>query len=504
MNNQGAAGLHVHDLDLAAEEKGAGALASVQAEVDRLRNDADADGLIWLLPPLARCLAFDNQFDAASTVAKEALGEFRQRGSARGQAMVINIQAITSLRLGQIGPALELVMRAAALARAANDSVLQVRIANTHGCALLEVGRLTEAIVVLEQGSQISHEVENEPSSPRVRANLGLALAKLAIESRDDEQPAESWRPYAKRAVGLFEEVAAALRRRGNEAERAAVMGNLALAYVALDRNDEAHRALNATQAFLSHKDQPHPIRPFLCIRARAYLQAGHLAEALEAIEAARNLEDIRSARVSLDEVYLLKSLIHERRGETVDAIAAYKQFHRISKRLILDRVERLHTESRHDALTGLGNRRRFDEYLAGVLARANEAHPICLMLIDLDHFKSINDEHSHLVGDAALRWVAMQLEAVCRQTDVPARLGGDEFAVVMSATQSVAEQIFARLRAVVAGPLSGLPAGVTVTLSAGVAEALESCDPKDLIARADRALYTAKAVGRDCVCRAQ
>jgi diguanylate cyclase (GGDEF)-like protein len=504
MDDHGYAAAQVRDLDLAAEDRGAAALPQVQAEVDRLRNSADADHLVWLLPPLARCLAFDNQFDAAQMIAKEALVQFQQRGSARGQAMVLNIQAITSLRLGRIGPAIELVMRAGALARAANDAVLQIRIANTHGCALLDVGRLTEAIVVLEQGCQISVDVANEAASCRARANLGLALAKLAIKSRDDERPEQSWRPYAQRAVELFEHVASLLRHRGNEAERTAVMGNLALAYVALDRNDEAHATLDATQSFLSQKEQPHPIVPFHCIRARAYLQENRLSEALEAVDLARSLDDSRSARISLDEVYLLKSVIHERRGELDEALAAYKLFHGISKKLVLDRVERLHTESRHDSLTGLGNRRRFDEYLAGVLARASEAHPICLMLLDLDHFKAINDLHSHLVGDAALRWVSMQLEAVCRQTDLPVRLGGDEFAVVLSASSSVAQQVFTRLRAAVADPLCGLPAGVAVTLSAGIAEACASCDPQDFIASADRALYAAKAAGRNCVRVAQ
>ena len=164
------------------------------------------------------------------------------------------------------------------------------------------------------------------------------------------------------------------------------------------------------------------------------------------------------------------------------------------------DRAERAHLEARHDQLTGLANRRRFDEFLAGVLPRASDQHPVSLVLIDLDHFKSINDRYRHLAGDAALRWVAGHLQAQCRQTDLPARLGGDEFALVLSAPLAVAHQVCNRLRVAVAERATGLPADVTIRLSAGIAEATAPCDAVHLFKRADEALYAAKAAGRDAI----
>ena len=111
------------------------------------------------------------------------------------------------------------------------------------------------------------------------------------------------------------------------------------------------------------------------------------------------------------------------------------------------------------------------------MLPRASDEHPVSLVLIDLDHFKSINDRYRHLAGDAALRWVATHLQAQCRQTDLPARLGGDEFALVLSAPLAVAHQVCNRLRVAVAERAADLPADVTIRLSAGIAEATAPCD---------------------------
>jgi diguanylate cyclase (GGDEF)-like protein len=134
------------------------------------------------------------------------------------------------------------------------------------------------------------------------------------------------------------------------------------------------------------------------------------------------------------------------------------------------------------------------------MLPRASDEHPVSLVLIDLDHFKSINDRFRHLAGDAALRWVATHLQAQCRQSDLPARLGGDEFALVLTAPLAVAHQVCTRLRVAVAERSSELPAEVTIRLSAGIAEATAPCDPTHLFKRADEALYAAKAAGRDAV----
>lgn len=152
------------------------------------------------------------------------------------------------------------------------------------------------------------------------------------------------------------------------------------------------------------------------------------------------------------------------------------------------------------DSLTGLLNRRALDEVLLREFSRAKRHGAVfSLMLVDLDHFKAINDRHGHPVGDAVLAGLGVLLREVVRASDVAARLGGEEFAVVLPDTSLVeASTLAERVRHAVhksAWPVSG------VTASFGVAQLdAEANDPGTVLKRADRALYDAKAAGRDRV----
>jgi diguanylate cyclase (GGDEF)-like protein len=146
-------------------------------------------------------------------------------------------------------------------------------------------------------------------------------------------------------------------------------------------------------------------------------------------------------------------------------------------------------------------NRRAIEESLLAQVQRSRRTgEPFAMLMLDLDHFKSINDRYRHLVGDTALRWVAVNIKSQCRQTDLCARLGGDEFALVIAAPTAVALQVCTRLRVAVAQHCPDLPADLAIRLSAGVAEATAPCDVQHLFKRADEALYAAKAAGRDTV----
>ena len=157
------------------------------------------------------------------------------------------------------------------------------------------------------------------------------------------------------------------------------------------------------------------------------------------------------------------------------------------------------------DALTGLNNRRFLESHLASALDRA--AHgglPLSLMLVDVDHFKSVNDTHGHDVGDEVLRTLAQRIRRVVRGADLVCRLGGEEFVIVMSDTPlSVAARIAERVRASVqSSPFKiGAPAGLlSVTVSIGLAERGSGANPDALMRRADKALYDSKAAGRNRV----
>ncbi|WP_051683795.1 diguanylate cyclase [Blastococcus sp. URHD0036] len=160
--------------------------------------------------------------------------------------------------------------------------------------------------------------------------------------------------------------------------------------------------------------------------------------------------------------------------------------------RLLLDRLERLSLE---DPLTGLANRRRWDAELAAACEVAGSGGaPIAVVVIDVDHFKQVNDRHGHAGGDAALREVARLLIRRVRSGDLVARLGGDELAVLMPGSDAErATELAEALRGAVASLVPPGFAPGELTLSLGVA-AGEGLAPAELMARADERLYAAKA----------
>ena len=163
------------------------------------------------------------------------------------------------------------------------------------------------------------------------------------------------------------------------------------------------------------------------------------------------------------------------------------------------------------DVLTGWNNRRYLAMRLGEELARArrDQTRLVCLML-DVDHFKRINDTFGHAAGDAVLRELAQRIESQVRASDVAARYGGEEFVVLLPDTRvEAAQRLAERIRAAISSAPINLPCGESTTITApiGIAEVAPAQADRDLktlgdslIARADVALYAAKSAGRDRV----
>jgi diguanylate cyclase len=158
------------------------------------------------------------------------------------------------------------------------------------------------------------------------------------------------------------------------------------------------------------------------------------------------------------------------------------------------------------DALTGISNRKAFDTVLEQTVGDARTADSaFCLLLVDIDNFKVINDSYGHLVGDKVLRFVASTMKKNIKGHDLVARFGGEEFAVILPNTDlagayTVAEQI---RQAISSSRLKDLHTGKAysrVTVSVGIARFDRNDLPNDLVDRADQALYAAKNGGRNRV----
>ena len=158
---------------------------------------------------------------------------------------------------------------------------------------------------------------------------------------------------------------------------------------------------------------------------------------------------------------------------------------------------------ARHDSLTGLPNRRSFDETLVDVLRKTTIDSQSALLMLDLDGFKSINDSYGHSVGDRALVEFAERITAIMRPGAMFIRVGGDEFAVILPNIKSLDEptSLARRITAAVAEPFLFDRVAATVGVGVGIAVApSDGMDPDLLAKRADRALYRAKSEGRSSI----
>ena len=168
--------------------------------------------------------------------------------------------------------------------------------------------------------------------------------------------------------------------------------------------------------------------------------------------------------------------------------------------------IENIRRQSLTDQLTGLANRKAFDESLESAIAAAQEeGTALCLIMGDIDHFKKFNDNWGHQTGDQVLRLVARCLTENTKGRDTAARFGGEEFAVILPCT---AMEDSAKLADVIRRSVqskkvvkrsTGETLG-TITMSFGVAVAKSEDSMASLIERSDRALYAAKHAGRNCV----
>jgi diguanylate cyclase (GGDEF)-like protein len=183
-------------------------------------------------------------------------------------------------------------------------------------------------------------------------------------------------------------------------------------------------------------------------------------------------------------------------RGDS--ALLIWLHDHSQRKRLELE-LQRLATT---DALTGLANRRAFfDRGQPALEAARRYGHQVSMLMIDVDHFKAVNDRHGHSTGDAMLRLLADRLREVLRQADLIARIGGEEFAALMPETDlDAAMQVAERLREMCDGLAPDASVDTAISVSVGVAQwrAGESLD--HLLERSDAALYRAKRAGRNRV----
>lgn len=196
---------------------------------------------------------------------------------------------------------------------------------------------------------------------------------------------------------------------------------------------------------------------------------------------------------------------VKDERGSSLGRRASNRD---ITERKMLE--QELQRQATIDYLTGIANRRYFIERCAQELARSRRhRRPFALMMIEVDLFKQVNDRFGHGEGDRALQFMVGRCQAALRQADVLGRLGGEEFAVLLVETDlagglAVAERIRRDIAAQQYPAQSGEPIALTVSIGVTAVAAGAQLALDDVLSQADRALYAAKALGRNCVFAAE
>lgn len=202
-------------------------------------------------------------------------------------------------------------------------------------------------------------------------------------------------------------------------------------------------------------------------------------------------------------DVMFYKAVLRDAQGQVTGLVGTLLD---ITERKALE--TRLADLAQHDALTGLFNRRAILAYLDGLHKDRRQVHqPVCLMMIDVDHFKAVNDSHGHAVGDEVLRAVSSCLKAQLRDSDRVGRIGGEEFLCVLDSTDlQDAELVAERLRHELSQlSVASVAGALRLTVSIGLAQSQShEEDWAAVIGRADEGLYEAKRSGRNRVVVAQ
>src|SRR6266540_11908 len=447
------------------------------------------------LHALARCHFYRADFVAALELMLDALKGYQKLADGPNATIATAGVGQCQYRLGAYEDAIVSLSRALGPAREFGIVALEINIHNTLGTSMLEAGRADDAEAHLAKGADLARQNDNKPLLTKVLLNRSLVAKRRGDEAADRAKAlAEYEAAHALVAQAL--ELARAL---GNRYDEAYCIGQSGTMLRLLGRHDEARERLIATLALGNEIGDPQ-------LSAEALLELGRLEAGRDsAAEQYKHFHAVREQALATARQHALRAgqlwVDFEQATRTATRYREQAQSLAEDKKALVREAAAFAAESQHDPLTGLLNRRGLDAQV-GALVSASEASgtPFAIALIDIDRFKSINDRFSHAVGDAVLKRVAAAIGAHCRTHDLPVRYGGDEFLVVLADVDSTAAlRVLRRLKQAVDGSRwDDVAIGLAVSLSIGAAAHAAQASVATTIAAADRALYAAKAQGRN------
>jgi diguanylate cyclase (GGDEF)-like protein len=504
-----------------------------------LAGEAEAANL------LANVHAARNDHEAALALYQRSLALRHRQADRVGEAGALNNMGLVHRRMAQFPEALKHLLMSLEVAEGAGDERAIACALTNIGGVLADLGDVTHAMQYQLRGLALIRRTNDSEQEGAALCSLGRLLCQTGHQAE---------------ALEHLQQALVLAQRGGRLADTGEALLGLALVHQARQEHARAERLLLEALSLVRRTDSRLLEAEVLLALARSRWQQGDGEPAVTLLEHGLRLTSALQADHVAGRLHQLLSQVHEQAGRHEAALKAFQAFHDCHQRIsgqetqrriraLLGRaeLERAHRDAEHqrqrgdelataldaareserekqallaqlaqqsdmlrqlareDGLTGLANRRWLDAQWAHECERARRyGHAIAVAMIDIDHFKSINDRFSHRVGDEVLRRVARLLRSAFRRGDIVGRYGGEEFMVAWVETPlahavAVCQKLRQRVAALVLDDLH--PDLKNVTISIGLAGCDANADDAMLVAQADRQLYRAKAEGRDRVC---
>ena len=524
----------------------AGELDAGEARLTELRGMAERLGNEGLIGECWRILALSQNwrgdFRATQASSLKAIAALEDAGRPGSLAQALSIAGSNLARIGEPNQALDYTNRSMELAQISGDRVIQARVLGNLGIYYSLTRNFERAVEATRQAIELQRPYD-EHWLPLM--NLGALLLESALARQDGP---EGDGPQAQRelqeSIECSEQAGHYFAENAIDTHLAVCVGNTGVAYLRLGRLDEAEEKLEEERAISvrgGYRDTENEALGYLGVLA---LKRGDHARAEKFMLQALALAEAINERESIARGWLNLSRLREATGDYREALINFRRYHEVTQSRLAEQAEaraeafavkleverqrlgaelhrlraaelsatneKLEAEAKlldryanEDSLTGLANRRFLNAALAKAFANSVASDkPMTVAVIDVDHFKLVNDNYSHAVGDQVLQQLARILTAQLRGRDLVARLGGEEFVVIFDAEGAIdALPVSERMRvAVERFDWHTVGSRLAVTVSIGLASRTFQDAPEQLLAAADTALYEAKRAGRNCV----
>ena len=497
------------------------------------------DALYWQGCALDHLL----EHERALAAFQEALAIADDRGDNPSRARLLRAIGFTCDALRDFPRALDHHLRALEIVEAAGDVAGRAATLRTIGVVYSRSGDPDTGLDYFSRSLELCVETGDDVERAKTLNNIGVNLNDLGRHQESLSVLQESLALYCAAGLTL---------------QQGGTLVNLGLTLERLGRVAEADATFHDARRLSESTGHMYGVVDALLSLGRLAIAQGRTGDARAHLEAALDGAQQHKLKQAACECHDALATLHEMCGEHAAALAHHRRFHALEREVLLQSSERqlkevqtryqlaaaqreaeihrlrhveladvnaeleqlndtlrasgeqksrllaqLERQTYEDSLTGLGNRRLLDKRLGDEFARAaRHARPLAVVLIDVDHFKRVNDRYSHAVGDEALKELARLLLSTVRRTDFVARLGGEEFVLMLVETDPDAAALLCeKVRtAVAAHDWKRVHSGLALTVSVGYCGDTTLPGYVRMLAMADRNLYLAKARGRNCV----